>query len=189
MLDLLDNLPRLRLSDDHMKAFIWVLKECGAKHVPTFSMLRKNQAELTKDIDIKTDRHTSSLGNEFFSNSPANLFKLVSLFLCKKKLSLSFLKQDFANPLVREFLEVYPDLSRKHGSEFWQAGKWIDESDLDDLSPMWANWEAASHRHFYIKELAQLKDGQFVIPMRYGKINGVEIVECYGVHYYDAVRM
>ncbi|KAJ7135191.1 hypothetical protein C8R43DRAFT_846381, partial [Mycena crocata] len=27
MLDLLDNLPRLRLSDDHMKAIIWVMKE------------------------------------------------------------------------------------------------------------------------------------------------------------------
>lgn len=79
MLDLLDNLPRLRLSDDHMKAIIWVLKECGAQHVPTFSTLRKKQAELTKDIGIRTDHHTSSLGNEFFSNSPANLFKLVRL--------------------------------------------------------------------------------------------------------------
>lgn len=95
--------------------------------------------------------------------------------------------QDFANPLVREFLEVYPDLSGKEVSEFWQAGKWIDESDLDDLSPMWANWKFAPHRHFYIKELAQFEDGQFVIPMRYGKIDSIEIVEFYGVRHYDAV--
>lgn len=82
MLDLLDNLPRLRLSDDHLKAFIWVLKECGAHNVPSFAALRAKQKELSKDVDIKTTNHTSSLGNEFFMNGPADLFKLVSAFFC-----------------------------------------------------------------------------------------------------------
>lgn len=64
MLDLLDNLPLLRLSDDHLKAFIWVLKECGAQNVPSFFALQKKQKELSENVNIKTMSHTSPLGNE-----------------------------------------------------------------------------------------------------------------------------
>ncbi len=33
--------------------------------------------------------------------------------------------------------------------------------------PMWADFRNALQWHFYIKELAQLQDGQFVIPLRW----------------------
>lgn len=79
MLDLLDNLPRLRLSDDHLKAIMWVMRECGTPNVPSFSALRKMQANLTREADIPTDGHMSSLGNRFFINHPSKLFALVSL--------------------------------------------------------------------------------------------------------------
>ncbi|KAJ7936174.1 hypothetical protein B0H13DRAFT_1589779, partial [Mycena leptocephala] len=45
MLDLLDNFPRLRLSDDHMKAIIWVMKECGA---PGCSIILRTAQVATK---------------------------------------------------------------------------------------------------------------------------------------------
>jgi hypothetical protein len=77
MLDLLDNLPRLRLSDDHLKAIIWVMRECGTPNVPTFSRLRKLQAKLTRDAKLDTVEHTSSLGNRFYLNHPSQLFALV----------------------------------------------------------------------------------------------------------------
>jgi hypothetical protein len=78
MLDLLDNLPRLRLSDDHLKAILWVMRECRTPNVPTFSQLRKRQASLTRQVDIKTEHHTSSLGNHFYMNHPSKLLALVS---------------------------------------------------------------------------------------------------------------
>lgn len=78
MLDLLDNLPRLRLSDDHLKTIMWVMKECGTPDVPSFSALRKLQATLTREIGLLSQHHTSSLGNEFYMNHPLELLKLVS---------------------------------------------------------------------------------------------------------------
>ncbi|KAJ7862286.1 hypothetical protein B0H14DRAFT_3134319, partial [Mycena olivaceomarginata] len=140
MLDLLDNLPRLRLSDDQIKAIIWVMKECGTPNVPSFSALRKMQKKMTQDIGLKPRHHTSSLQNQFYMNHPNDLLRL-----------------DFSNPLVREHLHFYPEITTTV-SESWQAEKYVKEIEDDDLSPMWANWDGASHRHFYIKELAQSKD-------------------------------
>lgn len=77
MLDLLDNLPRLRLSDDQLKTIIWVMRECKTPDVPSFSALRKKQAELIKNVNIKTRHHTSAMGNEFYMNHPAELLALV----------------------------------------------------------------------------------------------------------------
>lgn len=82
-IDLLDNMPRLRLSDDQIKAFLWVMRECGTPNVPSFKALRKLQAQLTKDIGMESELHVSSLGNGFFSNQPHTLFKLASICLCQ----------------------------------------------------------------------------------------------------------
>jgi hypothetical protein len=78
-LDLLDNMPRLRLSDDHMKAIIWVMRECGAQDVPSFYALRKKQASLTSQMpNLRPHHHTSALGNHFYMNHPVDLLALVS---------------------------------------------------------------------------------------------------------------
>ncbi|KAJ7037048.1 hypothetical protein C8F04DRAFT_1232758 [Mycena alexandri] len=87
MLDLLDNLPRLRLSDDHLKAIIWVMRECRTPNVPSFSLLRKKQESLTREVGVTSQQHTSSLGNHFYMNHPSKLLAL-----------------DWANPLVRPFI-------------------------------------------------------------------------------------
>ncbi|KAJ6576118.1 hypothetical protein DFH09DRAFT_1078466 [Mycena vulgaris] len=105
MLDLLDNLPRLRLSDDHLKSIIWVMRECKTPNVPSFSALRKKQASLTREVGIKSEHHTSSLGNNFYMNHPGKLLAL-----------------DWANPLVRPFIHVYPEVSGPI-CESWQAEK------------------------------------------------------------------
>jgi hypothetical protein len=65
MLDLLDNLPRLRLSDDHLKAIMWVMQECGTPNVPTFSGLRQTQTKITKMFGMDPERHRSALNNYF----------------------------------------------------------------------------------------------------------------------------
>ncbi|GBE88301.1 hypothetical protein SCP_1301160 [Sparassis crispa] len=145
MLDLLDNLPHLRLSDDQLRAIIWVMP----------------QARMTCDMALKTEAHTSSLGNQFYMNHPSTLFAL-----------------DWANPLIRPFIHVYPEASKVIG-EFWQAAKWLEEVDYDDLSPMWADWEKNSHRHFYVKELAQLETREYVIPVRWVTIETIVHAEVY----------
>ncbi|KAF7349037.1 hypothetical protein MVEN_01425300 [Mycena venus] len=134
MLDLLDNLPRLRLSDDHLKAIIWVMKECGTPDVPSFYALRKMQKKSTQDVGLQPRHHTSSLDNQFYMNHPNDLIRL-----------------DFCKP----------------ASESWQAAKWVSELEANDLTPMWANWAGASHRHFYIKELARCSNGAYVIPLKW----------------------
>jgi hypothetical protein len=78
MLDLLDNLPRLRLSDDHMKTILWIMKECKTPNVPSFSALRKKQATLTHEVNISPRMHTSALGNKYYMNHPIDLLALVS---------------------------------------------------------------------------------------------------------------
>ena len=185
MLDLLDNLPRLRLSDDQLKTIIWVMRECRTPDVPTFSALRKKQAELTKDVKIQTIRHVSAMGNEFYMNHPAELLALVRASFDFLLLCLTRMK-DWANPLVREFIQVYPEITDRI-SELNHADKWTKEVDLDDLSPMWADWSRSAHKHFYIKELAQLKNGKFVIPMRWVIFNKEEYAEVYNVVHYSSV--
>ncbi|KAJ7135241.1 hypothetical protein C8R43DRAFT_1089512 [Mycena crocata] len=123
-------------------------------------------AQLTKDANVKTTRHISALDNEFYMNHPAELLAL-----------------DWANPLVREYMQVYPEITN-HISELNHADKWIKEVDLDELSPMWADWEKAGNKHFYIKELAQLKNGNFVIPMQWVIYDKEEFAEVYSVIHY-----
>jgi hypothetical protein len=188
MLDLLDNLPCLRLSDDQLKTIIWVMRECGTPNVPSFSALRKKQAQLTEAVHIKTTRHASAMGNDFFMNHPAELLALVRVSPSQNKNIYSYIHQDWANLLVREFIQVYPEIT-ENISEFIQADKWVKEVDLDDLSPMWADWKAAVHKHFYVKELAQLKNGEFVVPIRWVIFNKEEHAEVHKVVHYPEVRL
>ncbi|KAJ7318546.1 hypothetical protein DFH08DRAFT_917520 [Mycena albidolilacea] len=132
-----------------MKAIIWVMKECKTPDVPSFYALRKLQKKLTEDVGLKPRHHTSSLNNQFYMNHPNDLIRL-----------------DFSNPLVREHLHFYPE-STTTISESWQAGKYVNEIADDDLSPMWANWEGASYRHFYVKELAQCINGKYIVPLKW----------------------
>ncbi|KAJ7310144.1 hypothetical protein DFH08DRAFT_718875 [Mycena albidolilacea] len=125
------------------------MKECGTPNVPSFYALRKLQKKLTQDVGLRPRHHTSALDNQFYMNHPNDLLRL-----------------DFSNPLVREYLHFYPEITTTI-SESWQAEKYVKEIEEDDLSPMWANWDGASHRHFYIKELSQCKDGKYFVPLKW----------------------
>jgi hypothetical protein len=54
---------------------------------------------------------------------------------------------------------------------------------------MWADWKRAGHKHFYIKELAQLQNNEFVIPMRWVIFNKEEYAEVHKVIHYPEVRI
>ncbi|KAI0311552.1 hypothetical protein OF83DRAFT_1166297 [Amylostereum chailletii] len=133
------------------------MRECGTPNVPSFSALRAKQAALLKEVDIETGKHISTLGNYFYMNKPSKLLAL-----------------DWANPLVREHINLYPEVATPSLSESWQAQKCAVEANDDRIAPMWADWQHAPHRHFFVKELAQLKDGQYVIPLQWVLVRGVE---------------
>jgi hypothetical protein len=99
-------------------------------------------------------------------NHPNDLLRLVSSFIFQVVYSDLGILQDFSNPLVREYLHFYLEITTTV-SESWQAEKYVKEIEEDDLSPMWANWDGASHRHFYIKELSQCKDGKYFVPLKW----------------------
>lgn len=77
-LDILDNLPRLRLSSSQMKMILWIMRECGARDVPSFQAFRKMQTHVRDLCGVKTDPSTSDLGNVFFTTDVRDLISRVS---------------------------------------------------------------------------------------------------------------
>ncbi|KAJ3517709.1 hypothetical protein NLJ89_g342 [Agrocybe chaxingu] len=142
LLDTLDNLPRMRLSNSLMNAFLWVLREAGARDVPSLYRLRQVQTSLRKSSGVPTVQHKSPKGNIYSMNDPRTLVAM-----------------DWANPL-----------------------KWRKDVDRHTLSPMYD----AGDRHYYIDELARLKNGNFIIPVRWLEDNeGNVFADAYAVTFND----
>jgi hypothetical protein len=67
--------------------------------------------------------------------------------------------------LIRKYLHVYPEIleAGRPKSELWHFDKWAKELDLDILSPMFDNGGI----HYYVNEVAQLVNGDLIIPFRW----------------------
>lgn len=76
-------------------------------------------------------------------------------------------------------MRLYPEVVESGVSEFWHAKRQMDAKDLDLLPPMWADVQKARHRHFYVKELAQLVDGTFAVPMVWYLMKGEMHADAY----------
>ncbi|KAJ6548493.1 hypothetical protein B0H19DRAFT_1265321 [Mycena capillaripes] len=147
LLNILDNMPRLRVSSSLMRVFLWMLRESGAKDVPSFDRLRQVQKEIRAEYGIPSIPCKSPLGNVFFINDPRTI-----------------IAQDWANPTVRAQMHVYPEIPDDGVvREIWHALKWRKNMDLDVLSPMYD----AGTAHYYVNELTRLKNGDFVVPVRW----------------------
>lgn len=68
---------------------------------------------------------------------------------------------------------LYPEVTLTVAKS-WQAGKWLDEVAPDELTPMWADWQQSPHRHFYINEIARMRDERYLVPRRWVIYNGEE---------------
>src|SRR5882757_5343238 len=88
LLDIIDNLPRLRLSSSQFKIILWLLKQCRVLEVPSYDSFRKLQSSLRTACGSEPTPQTSSLGNKFSVNdvrkSIAKVFASLDLtiFIC-----------------------------------------------------------------------------------------------------------
>ncbi|KIJ40446.1 hypothetical protein M422DRAFT_49166 [Sphaerobolus stellatus SS14] len=164
LIDLLDNLPRPRLSKSHLVFLFWMLKQLGVQDVPSIDQLRDMQKKLKDQCGgITTQRFQSDLGNIFYVNELAEL-----------------IAQDYSNPQTAPLLEFYPEETDSNFSEIWQGRK-IREMDPDLLTPM----VRKGMKDYYVKELAETKDGVLVIPIRWLRRNGKLFVNAYCVENID----
>ncbi|KAJ3509005.1 hypothetical protein NLJ89_g5450 [Agrocybe chaxingu] len=160
LLDIMDNLPRLRVSSSLMRVFLWILKESGVPGTPSYDRFRAMQKHLCELCGTLPTAHESLLGNVFYVND-----------ICQS------IAMDFANPEVSKHLHFYPEETNGPIVEVWQAQRW-KEYKPSQLTPMYAN----GLRHFYIEEVAQLEDGTYVIPHDWVIRNGSLSARCSIVH-------
>jgi len=63
---------------------LWVMRECGAKSVPSFQAFRKMQTHLRSLCGASSEERTSSLGNRFYVNNIRDHVKKVQLISLNK---------------------------------------------------------------------------------------------------------
>ncbi|KAF7351615.1 hypothetical protein MSAN_01594000 [Mycena sanguinolenta] len=153
LLDVMDNLPRCRFSSTQMAMIIHFAKQLGAPDVPSLKAFRKMQQTLQSTCGNKPIKITSQLGNVFYMNDIRET-----------------LARNMANPLVAPHLHFYPEETDGPISETYQAERWMEYAP-SQLTPMFSR----GHKRFWIEELAQLKNGTFVIPRTLIVRNGVLI--------------
>jgi len=69
LLDIIDNLPRLRMSGSQFQIILWLLWQLGVSRVPAYGAFRKMQKELQTTSGSLPTQYTSSLGNIFYVNN------------------------------------------------------------------------------------------------------------------------
>ncbi|OCH85670.1 hypothetical protein OBBRIDRAFT_739505 [Obba rivulosa] len=121
LLDMLANLPRLRLSSDHLQFILWMLKELGVSDVPSYKRFRHKQDELNKMMHICTQLKCSPKGGVFYQNNMADLLAI-----------------DWTNLETRAWLEEYP-VRTTTVSESFHSQKWTSDIPSEAIAPMWCH--------------------------------------------------
>ncbi|KAJ7904831.1 hypothetical protein B0H13DRAFT_2510580 [Mycena leptocephala] len=178
LLDICDNLPRLPVSESLMRTFIWILKQCGARDVPSLDALRKTQRALRSHCGVPTISCNSVHGKFFCINDPKAIIRMVS-FPLFSQFETEIIVQECANPAIRSQFHLYPEVNTNgFVSEIWHGDKLCKQLNPSLLTPM---FDAGQGVHYYLDELSQLTDGRFVIPVCWIKVDKFMHVDVYPV--------
>ncbi|KIJ41830.1 hypothetical protein M422DRAFT_171822, partial [Sphaerobolus stellatus SS14] len=94
---------------------------------------------LKQDSGVPTMKSKSAQGNDFYVNDVAKQ-----------------MTEDWANPLVKPYMQLYPEAKPNSMSETWNAEKLCKELHTDELSPM----VGVNNKHFYINKVAMCTNGE-----------------------------
>ncbi|KZP11281.1 hypothetical protein FIBSPDRAFT_899076 [Athelia psychrophila] len=159
LLDIIDNLPRLRMSSSQFKMILWTLRESGVKNTPSYSSFRKMQQQLQMLCGSEPKAHVSSLGNIFYVNDIRES-----------------IARDFANPEIAKHLHFYPKETSGPVAEVWQAEHWT-EFDPSERTPMYVQ----GLKQYFVNEVAQLGTGSYVLPLSWITRDGRLCIDCHDV--------
>ncbi|KAJ7479923.1 hypothetical protein FB451DRAFT_1172006 [Mycena latifolia] len=180
LLDTLDNLPRLRISSSLMRVFLWILKEAGCKDVPSFDGLRRVQKKIRSDSGIPSIPCKSPLGNIFFMNDPR------AIVAQRQSIAYSTTAPILLGLGEPNHVETNSGLSRDPRGWYHPRNlahpKVAENMDLDILSPM---YDAGETRHYYVNKVARLKNGDFIIPVRWLMFRGKVYCDAFSVTFND----
>ncbi|KAJ7842586.1 hypothetical protein B0H13DRAFT_1909761 [Mycena leptocephala] len=150
LLDICDNLPRLPVSESLMRTFIWILKQCGARDVPSLDALRKTQRALRSHCRVPTISCNLVHGKFFCINDPKAIIRM-----------------ECTNPAICSQFHLYPEANTNgsvseiwHGDELEGVHYYLDElSQLTDgrfvIPVRWIKADKLMHVDVYQVELDQ----------------------------------
>ncbi|KAJ6452472.1 hypothetical protein C8R45DRAFT_1223516 [Mycena sanguinolenta] len=149
--------PRACFSEKELDATRWYARKNGVSLQPTIKQVKNHRQDILNTAGLDTKLLDGELGNSFAIN---DWFKI--------------LEHEFANPLVRPKLHLYPEDSDEKLEEARQAEKWKTEVDGNISAPM---ARGNGGKDYYVEEVcfAKLKgDGAVgpVMPMRWFTRNG-----------------
>ena len=121
LLDVLDNLPRLRMSSNQFKMILWLLRECHVRDVPSFDAFRKMQHGLRGACGTQPTVHKSSVGNIFYVNDVRESVARV----CIDTHLMSCFHADFKSRIlpIRRLSNTLSSILKKPQDRFRRSGK------------------------------------------------------------------
>ncbi|KAJ7792011.1 hypothetical protein B0H13DRAFT_1747118 [Mycena leptocephala] len=144
--------PRACFSEKELNATRWYAKKNGVSDQPTIKQVKNHRQGILNVAGLETKLFEGKLGNLFAVN---DWFKI--------------LKHEFANPLTRLKLHLYPEDSGERLEEARQAAKWKEEVDGNISGPM---ARGNGEKDYYVEEVCFVRlDSQGssgpVMPMRW----------------------
>ncbi|KAJ7831981.1 hypothetical protein B0H13DRAFT_2240508 [Mycena leptocephala] len=144
--------PRACFSEKELNATRWYAKKNGVSSQPTIKQVKNHREDILNVAGLQTKLLHGKLGNTFAVN---DWFKI--------------LQHEFANPLIRPKLHLYPEDSGRRLEEARQAAKWKQEVDGNISGPM---ARGNGGKDFFVEEVCFAKLDSHgsvgpVMPMRW----------------------
>ena len=150
LLDMLDHVPRMKISDRMMELIIWLLKQCKIEGVPSLKHLREMQKSLRETYGIRTRKFENADGLAYYVTNIGDV-----------------IARDWSNKAIRSQIQIYPEIPTPEFpfSEIWHGEKWRREVNQRHLCPHWE--DKARSKWYYVGEICGDRFGRFYIPTRW----------------------